>query len=97
MKFSDSQLNRMFQSGETFFKQDGSTFRAFHDIENTETDGVLTEAEYLYCREGDIRQGDIVTIHGKKHKVQFVRREGDGTQSAFVVEHVGGGNYGKYQ
>ncbi len=97
MKFSDSQLNMMFRKGELFVKQDGSTFRAFYDIENTETDGVITEAEYLYCREGVIRQGDIVTINDKKHKVQFVRREGDGTQSAFVVEHVGGGNYGKYQ
>lgn len=96
-KLNENQLNCMFRRADTYTKHDGSTIKAYHEITHTEQSGVLTETEYLFCREGDLKQGDTITIKGEKHKVQYIKDNADGTIDAFITEHVGGGNYGKYR
>ncbi|EFH9636869.1 hypothetical protein F9S75_16695 [Escherichia coli] len=94
-KLSESQLNRMFRSAPLYVKGDGKHVHAYHEITSTDESGVLTETEFLFCREGDLSQGDIVTVEGQKFKVQYVKRNGDNTADCFIT--LAGGTHARYR
>lgn len=95
-KLSESQLNRMFRSAPIFTKGDGTTIRAYHEIlSNINESDVLTESEFLFCREGELKQGDIVIVEGERFKVQYVKRNGDNTADCFIS--LAGGAHARYR
>lgn len=94
-KLTESQLNRMFRSAPIFTKGDGTTIKAYHEITSTEESGVLTETEFLFCREGELKQGDIVIVDGERFKVQYVTRNGDNTSDCFIA--LAGGAHARYR
>ncbi|EIO3144661.1 hypothetical protein LQI10_000103 [Salmonella enterica] len=94
-KFSNSQLNRMFLSAPVFSKADGSTVKAYHEISTTDESGVMTETEFLFCRDGDLKQGDVVIIDSQKFKVQYIKRNGDGTTDCFIA--LSGGAHARFK
>lgn len=84
-KLSESQLSRMFRSAPVFSVEGGKSIRAYHEITTTDEQGVMTETEFLFCREGDLKQGDIVTVENQRFKVQYVKRNGDNTSDCFIT------------
>lgn len=94
-KLSESQLNRMFKHAPLFCKGDGEYIKAFHEIMSTSESEVMTETEFLFCREGDLTQGDTVIIEGQKFKVQYVKRNGDNTTDCFIT--LAGGAHARYR
>lgn len=94
-KLSESQLNRMFKSAPVFVVEGGKSIRAYHEITTTDEQGVMTETEFLFCREGDLKQGDIVIVDGERFKVQYVKRNGDNTSDCFIAR--AGGTHARYR
>lgn len=95
MKLSDSQIKRALRMADEFQKADGSTFKAFHEFEHVDSDGSITESEYLTTARGAIKQDDIVLIDGVKHRVMFVKDDRSGLVDAYIS--IVGGSHGKYR
>ena len=85
-KLSESQLNRMFKSAPVFVVEGGKSIRAYHEI---------TTTDESFCREGDLKQGDIVTVENQRFKVQYVKRNGDNTTDCFIT--LAGGTHARYR
>ncbi len=94
-KLSESQLNRMFRSAPVFSVEGGKSIRAYHEITTTDESGVMTETEFLFCRERDLKQGDIVIVENQRFKVQYVKRNGDNTSDCFIT--LAGGTHARYR
>ncbi|CTU93719.1 hypothetical protein M9M56_000189 [Escherichia coli] len=94
-KLSESQLNRMFKSAPVFSVEGGKSIRAYHEFTTTDEQGVITESEFLFCREGDLNQGDVVIVDGERFKVQYVKRNGDNTSDCFIAR--AGGTHARYR
>ncbi|EFH5997301.1 hypothetical protein GUY32_18020 [Escherichia coli] len=94
-KLSESQLNRMFKSAPVFSVEGGKSIRAYHEITTTDESGVMTETEFLFCRERDLKQGDIVIVENQRFKVQYVKRNGDNTADCFIT--LAGGTHARYR
>ncbi|HFO1850125.1 TPA: hypothetical protein ACHI63_002086 [Escherichia coli] len=94
-KLSESQLSRMFRSAPVFSVERGKSIRAYHEITTTDESGVMTETEFLFCRERDLKQGDIVIVENQRFKVQYVKRNGDNTADCFIT--LAGGTHARYR
>ncbi|EFJ3370657.1 hypothetical protein G5I63_003224 [Escherichia coli] len=94
-KLSESQLNRMFKSAPVFVVESGKSIRAYHEITTTDEQGVWTESEFLFCREGDLKQGDVVIVENQRFKVQYIKRNGDNTSDCFIT--LAGGAHARYR
>ncbi|MBC5790613.1 hypothetical protein [Providencia sp. JUb39] len=94
MRLSNSQIKQALRMGDLFTKSDGTTFKAFHEFEHVETDGNVTESEYLLCERGVLKQNDIVVIDGIRNKVMYIKDDRSGLVSAYISET--GGTHGRY-
>lgn len=94
-KLSESQLSRMFRNAPVFSVEGGKSIRAYHEITTTDESGVMTETEFLFCRERDLKQGDIVIVENQRFKVQYVKRNGDNTADCFIT--LAGGTHARYR
>ncbi|EBK0477657.1 hypothetical protein JT459_000813 [Salmonella enterica] len=85
----------MFLHAPVFSKGDGSEFKAYHEIMTVEESGVMAESEFLFCRAGELKQGDIVIIDSQKFRVQYVKNNGDGTNECFIA--LSGGAHARFK
>lgn len=95
MRLTQSQINRALRLGDDYKKSDGITFKALHEIKVVDTQGAISETEFLTTAKGVLKQGDIVLINEQRYRVQYIADDNSGLIDAYIA--LSGGQHAKYR
>ncbi|WP_311750747.1 hypothetical protein [Proteus columbae] len=96
MRLTESQINRALRLGDEYKKADGvTTFKALLEIKVVDTQGAISETEFLTTAKGVLKQGDIVLINEQRYRVQYIADDNSGLIDAYIA--LSGGQHAKYR